>query len=86
MEKMYFSEKPVSPMKLDKVYILDNIQEEEPVFVDEDMMLSVPLWSADIVKILDYDEYQEYLAAEASEEMEVRFGEIYQALAEMAGE
>lgn len=83
MEKMYFSEKPVSPMKLDKVYILDNIQEEEPVFVDEDMMLSVPLWSADLVEILTYDEYAEKVAAERAEELEVRFGEIYQALAEM---
>ena len=83
MEKMYFSEKPVSPMKLDKVYILDNIQEEEPVFVDEDMMLSVPLWSADLVEILTYDEYAEKVASERAEELEVRFGEIYQALAEM---
>lgn len=83
MEKMYFSERPVSPMKLDKVYILDNIQEEEPVFVDEDLMLSVPLWSAEIVEILTYDEYAEKVVAEQAEELEVRFGEIYQALAEM---
>ena len=81
--RMYFSgEKPQNPLRLDKVYILSDIREEEPhvQYDDAGGSISISAWSAVVDEVISYAEYDR----RREEEIAMRFEEVYGGLLELA--
>lgn len=82
--RMYFSgEEPHNPLRLDKVYLLSDIREEEPhvQYDDAGGSVSIPCWSAVVDEVITYAEYDRRREAEIEE----RFGEVYAGMLELSG-